>query len=412
MNSIHKYIILLLIFFITYPGYAQFVINEVSQGPSGSQEYVEILVIGDGTCNSCVDLRGWIFDDNNGWHDSPVGAGQGIAAGCMRFSYDLFWECIPAGTIILIYNNGDQNPDLPADDLTDANGDCAYVIPASSNLFDRNTTEPNSSGFVPYLSITFINGGGWSTTSMANTSDSYQVVDPNNLTAPYFSIGWGNNDEMQDIYFAGSAAGDVMYMTNAVDDDPFNQANWVVGSAGTDQTPGTPNNAANEAWINSMNNNCNPTPPLVLNFVSSTGVTCFGDCDGSATIIASGGTTPYTYQWDDPGSQAGTTANGLCGGTYYPYVTDIDGCTDTADAGVTVNEPAVLVANTSGGLTPCPCLCSGYAYLFPQGGTPPFTMIWSNGYTDQFQTSLCDGTYTVSLADANGCTANGSVTLP
>ena len=50
------------------------VINEVSQGPAGSEEYVEFLVVPDPSqiisCTEilpCLDLRGWIFDDNNGY---------------------------------------------------------------------------------------------------------------------------------------------------------------------------------------------------------------------------------------------------------------------------------------------------------------------------------------------------------
>ena len=211
-------IVVFLFLLLPYTGFSQFIINEVSQGPSGSKEYVEILVIGDGTCNACVDLRGWIFDDNNGWHDSPIGSGQGIASGAMRFSFDPFWACIPAGTIIVIYNDGDPNGDMPSNDLTDANGDCAYVIPGSSSLFDKSTTEPNSGGFIDYSTITFTSGGQWTTTSMSNTNDSYQIIDPNNTSVPYFSIGWGNNNEMQDIYFSGSASDDVMYMANIVDD--------------------------------------------------------------------------------------------------------------------------------------------------------------------------------------------------
>jgi len=49
----------------------QLIINEVSQGASGNKEYVEILVIPGTTpyscTNYCIDIRGWIFDDNNGY---------------------------------------------------------------------------------------------------------------------------------------------------------------------------------------------------------------------------------------------------------------------------------------------------------------------------------------------------------
>ncbi|MFH1319448.1 MAG: T9SS type A sorting domain-containing protein, partial [Bacteroidota bacterium] len=61
-----------------------------------------------------------------------------------------------------------------------------------------------------------------------------------------------------------------------------------------------------------------------------------GSCNGIATAIVSGGTTPYTYQWNDPYSQVTQMAAGLCPGTYNVIVTDGNGNTETASA--TVDE--------------------------------------------------------------------------
>jgi hypothetical protein len=53
-------------------------------------------------------------------------------------------------------------------------------------------------------------------------------------------------------------------------------------------------------------------------------------CDGEATCIATGGASPYTYQWSN-GSTAITTYPNLCAGYYVCcYVTDMNGCTTTA----------------------------------------------------------------------------------
>jgi hypothetical protein len=80
------------------------IINEVSNGPSGNQEYVELAGVSNVVtydCNSstppCIDIRGWIFDDNSGYHGTA-----GIAVGAVRFSQDPIWACVPLGTIILI----------------------------------------------------------------------------------------------------------------------------------------------------------------------------------------------------------------------------------------------------------------------------------------------------------------------
>src|ERR1700744_4798138 len=106
-----KFIILsfiLSLFFFTTK--AQLVINEFSQGAGGTQEYIELVVMGHKSCSgdTCADIRGWIIDDNNGWYGAS--GNQGIAPGHIRFGYDPNWSCVPYGSIILIYNNGDKNP--------------------------------------------------------------------------------------------------------------------------------------------------------------------------------------------------------------------------------------------------------------------------------------------------------------
>jgi len=156
---------------------------------------------------------------------------------------------------------------------------------------------------------------------------------------------------------------------------------------------------------------CGIACTLEASVTDSNDVNCNGGSDGSATVTPSSGTSPYTYQWDaNTGNQTDSTATGLSAGTYYVTVTDADGC--TANDSVTIDEPPLLVATTTGSVASCPCPCAGSAYVFPTGGTPNYTVDWSNGYGDQFQTVLCDGTYNVTVTDANGCTATGSVTLP
>jgi len=418
MQNLRKKIFLLTGLLLPILGTAQVTINEVSQGPTGSQEYVEFLVSGTACVGGCVDLRLWIMDDNNGFLNGGPTSGVGIAAGAVRFSNDPFWSCIPNGTLITIYNDGDANPSLPGADVSMADGNCNLVIPISSLLFDRHTSQPNSTTSV-YPGTGWIPGGSWSPISMANGSDGFLLFDAANLTTPVTSIGWGSANTNGDIWMgSGSATDDVFYADNTTDCGMGSQVNWVQGCAGDisacgsdDGTPGAPNNAANAACIAAMNNGCVPIVSLTLEVTAITNPLCFGDCNGSATIAATSGTAPFTYLWDDPLAQTTTTATGLCNGTYNPTVVDATGCTAVA-VPVVIVQPPLLTSPTSGSVAVCSCPCAGSAYVFPTGGTPNYTVIWDNGYTDQFQTGLCDGIYNVTVTDANGCTSTGTVILP
>ncbi|RME95347.1 MAG: hypothetical protein D6772_13310, partial [Bacteroidetes bacterium] len=76
--------------------------------------------------------------------------------------------------------------------------------------------------------------------------------------------------------------------------------------------------------------------------LTSTDATC-GDSNGSATVVASGGNAPYSYNWSNGGSTA--TINGLDGGTYSVTVTSANGC--TATGAVTVGSTSSPLVNIS-----------------------------------------------------------------
>ncbi|MBL4657128.1 MAG: SprB repeat-containing protein [Flavobacteriales bacterium] len=55
---------------------------------------------------------------------------------------------------------------------------------------------------------------------------------------------------------------------------------------------------------------------LVSSAVVTSNPLCFGDCTGSATASAVGGTAPYTYAWNTSPVQTNALATGLCASTY------------------------------------------------------------------------------------------------
>ncbi|MBW8060765.1 MAG: hypothetical protein FVQ78_10730, partial [Solirubrobacterales bacterium] len=138
-------------------------------------------------------------------------------------------------------------------------------------------------------------------------------------------------------------------------------------------------------------------------------VSCNGVQDGEAAVTATGGTPPYTYQWDDPLAQTTDTAKYLLAGNYSVIVTDSAGAVDTAF--VTITEPFVLTAIITGtNVTSCGG-SDGAANLIVSGGTQPYTFNWLSGDTTEDLAGLSAGTYSVSVTDSNGCTANASVTI-
>lgn len=145
----------------------------------------------------------------------------------------------------------------------------------------------------------------------------------------------------------------------------------------------------------------------------STDVSCNGDCDGTATALASGGVGPYTYLWDDPFNQTTETATGLCAGTYTVTISDSQNPPCVVTATVTINEPPALSVLVTGTDVSCGGECDGTALAVPTGGTGPYTYLWNdpNSQTVADPTGLCVGTYTVTVMDINGCTVQGSVTI-
>lgn len=113
---------------------------------------------------------------------------------------------------------------------------------------------------------------------------------------------------------------------------------------------------------------------VTLSSSASTGESCNGDSNGTATINPTGGTSPYTYLWN-PSSQTNITATGLSAGTYTVTVTDAGGC--TASASITVTQPNAI--HTIASSIPADSACAGQNVILSASGANSY--LWSTGGT-------------------------------
>ncbi len=128
--------------------------------------------------------------------------------------------------------------------------------------------------------------------------------------------------------------------------------------------------------------------------------------DGTAKCIPSGGTMPFTFVWSN--GISAQQVNQLLAGTYTVTMTDSKGC--TKQKSTQVEDATDEGLSTSVSATPTSCSYDvGEAYIWLMSGIPPFQYQWSNGDTIPFIENLAAGAYTVSVIDANGCSATDTV---
>jgi gliding motility-associated-like protein len=143
--------------------------------------------------------------------------------------------------------------------------------------------------------------------------------------------------------------------------------------------------------------------------VTSTNVTCFGAANGTATVSASGGTTPYQYSLDNGAFQASAALTGLTPGNHTIVIRDAGMCTKSLT--VTITEPSALSATSSTTEAQCPGEPNGSINVTVSGGTQPYSVIWSDGNVSVNRLGVANGDYTAVITDLNGCAIPVSVTV-
>lgn len=131
--------------------------------------------------------------------------------------------------------------------------------------------------------------------------------------------------------------------------------------------------------------------------------------DGAVSITVSGGTEPYTFQWDDPAMSTTQNISGLDPGAYSVTVTDANGCTFTAGPFM-VREGGAIAAE----VTHVACFGESTGSIdltVNDCGEAPFTFVWSNDATSEDLVDIPGGEYSVTVTSSDGMTCETSFTV-
>jgi gliding motility-associated-like protein len=141
-------------------------------------------------------------------------------------------------------------------------------------------------------------------------------------------------------------------------------------------------------------------PAALTATTSQTNVSTFNGTDGSATVVGTGGTSPYTYVWS-PSVGSGATVSNLMAGTYTCTIIDANGCSVVKN--FTITEPSNFTATITQTNILCNAATTGSASVTVTGGVSPITYSWSpSGGAAATASNLVAGTYTCTIKDNNG----------
>ena len=334
-------------------------------------EDISGLVAGTYTCqvsdaNGCVvntnadvlNDAGTLSIDNFTISDEVCGNGAG--------AIDL---TISGGTLpyTFAWSNGDTT-----EDLSGLSTGTYFCVISDTNGCTVNTAPFNVANNPGTLSLddVFVNNEN------CGDSSGYINITVSGGTIPY-TFSWSNGSNTEDIY--SLSAGTYSCQITDADGCTINLTANVLNDAG----------------------NITVTDSIITNEI------CFNG-QGAIDITVSGGAPPLTYNW----SNGATTQDisGLNAGNYTVIVIDINGCSASTSADIlnlaaTYDAINAVITDEICGDT------SGSIDITVTGGTLPYTFNWSNGATTEDISGLSAGNYIVTVADANSCITDTSLTI-
>lgn len=352
----------------------------------------------------------------------------GIAGGTPGYSYA--WSTgattptltnMPAGSYDLIVTDANGCTDSYSYTLTEPNAGLSLVLYGTNiNCFGASTGAVSTvvDGGTPEYTYLWSNGA---TTSNVNgvPAGNYSVtVTDNNgctisdnvtLTEPAAPLVlntvvtdvdcYGNNTGSIDLTISGGTAPYEQLWSNSATFVMIDTTEDISSQYADSYTVMvTDGNGCTESMTSTINQ---PLAPLAITGVVDD-ANCYGMNDGSVDITVTGGTTAYTYSWSNGATTEDIST--LTAGIYTVTVTDFNACVESMT--FEVAQPAApLEVLTSINDVDCNGANTGYIESSVTGGTVPYTYAWSNGESTADIYNLTAGVYTLTVTDAQGCTA-------
>lgn len=261
-------------------------------------------------------------------------------------------------------------------------------------------TGPTASGLAPgQYTVTVTDVNGCTGTATATIGVTFPTISANTSTTPVTCSGSNGTAT------ASPSAGTTPY-TYVWNTTPAQSTATATGlAAGTYRVTVTDANGCTVVGTAVVGTN----PGALSAITSSTPATCTAS-DGTVSVTASNGATPYLYSWNTTPAASTASVSGQAAGNYSVTVTDANGCSVVQTVTVGTNN-GTLSGTTSSTSATCGN-ADGSATITATGGTAPYTYVWSgSASTGATANNLLAGSYGVTVTDVNGCTFAGNVTV-
>jgi hypothetical protein len=280
---------------------------------------------------------------------------------------------------------------------------------ATCSGYSNGTVTLNVSGGTPNYSYSWTGGGN--TSSAVNLSAGtygVTVTDQSGCTAVNsFSVtqpsGITISDTVTNTTCNGLSNGSITI--GLAGGSPPYQFKW---NDGTSTANRSGLSAASYVLTVSDNQNCSAIntytvnqPAAVSIAYTNNNVRCNGGSNASIKLTGNGGTSPYTYSWQN--GLSSDSAGNLSAGIYTITMNDANNC--SASVNINLSQPAAMTVNLNTANVPCYGQASGSIQASVTGGTPPFRYNWGTKVNTPELTDLDTGSYTVLVTDSNSCSA-------